>query len=601
MKKIVLYSLVVLLLVFGIFAYKLIWGKPFNIDHYFDRYLISTVLSEPEILTLLGMVDNTMFDFHSHKLTDASPQHTYDGLERDKRYHQLLHSYNRERLSGQKSISYDMIEWILDSRLESEPWLFHDYPMNQTFGVQTSTIDVLTINHQIIGKKSAENYVKRMQAIETKFDQVRESVLYRADRGVIPPQFVIDHVLREMKDFNAISANENPLYENLETALAKLDDISESDKNSLITDALSAIENEVANGFQSLIDTFETLHPRAGNDVGVWALPDGEAYYRFLTRMHTTLTLSPEEIHETGLLEVERIKQEMFDLFDEIGISGETVSARFTMLDEDSTMYYPVTVDVHEQIVADYTAQVELLYEKTAPLFNRTPKTGMEVKRVPEYMQETAPFAYYNIPAMDGSRPGIFFINLRDVNDITKYGMMTLSAHEAVPGHHFQLALAQEIEGVPVIRKIYPFTAYVEGWALYTEWLLDEIGMYENDPHGNLGRLQAEMFRAVRLVVDTGIHQKRWTRDEAINYMYENTGITMGDVVNEIERYIVMPGQALAYKIGMQHIQDLRAKAENSIGDRFNVAEFHDVILMNGALPLEVLTAVVENWIEEQR
>ncbi|MCC5926808.1 MAG: DUF885 domain-containing protein [Bacteroidetes bacterium] len=599
MKKIILYSLAVLLLAFGIWGYKLVWGKPFNIDHFFDRYLIGAVIAEPEILTLLGAVDNTILDFHSHKLTDASPQHTYKGLERNRNYLETLNSYNRERLSGQKAITYDMVEWLLESNAEGERWAFHDFPVNQTFGIQSRLPDFMTTNHQIIDKKSAENYIKRLLAFESKFDQVRESVNYRAERGVIPPRFVIDHVLREMNEFMNQPAEENPLYKNFETALAGLDDISEDKKSRLLLDALSAINNEVKTGYGFLIETFEQLQPLAGDDVGAWSLPDGEEYYRYLTRMHTTLPLTPEEIHQTGLKEVERIKAEMFALFDEIGISGETVGVRFALLDEDPDMFYSDTTGVHDQIIADYMEQITFLYEKTAPLFKRTPKAEVEVRRVPEYSQETAPFAYYNIPAMDGSRPGIFFINLRDINEISKYGMMTLSAHEAVPGHHFQLALAQEIEGVPIIRQIYPFTAYVEGWALYTEWLLDEIGVYENDPYGNLGRLQAEMFRAARLVVDTGIHMQRWTRDVAIDYMYENTGMPMGEVVSEIERYIVMPGQALAYKVGMLHIQNLRTEAESKLGDSFDVAEFHDMILMNGSLPLEVLTGVAESWIAE--
>jgi len=600
-KKIILYVLAILLFALGIFSYKLIWGKPFHINHFFDRYLIGAAISEPEILTVVGVIDNTFLDFHSNKLSDASPEHTYKGIERDKQYQNTLRRYNRDRLSGQKAITYDMVDWLLETNIEGEPWMFHNYPVNQTFGIQSMLPNFMATNHQILDKNSAENYIKRLRAFETKFDQVRESVNYRTERGVIPPQFVIDHVLSEMNEFISHPVNENPLFENLEIALNELDNISEDEKRSLLEDAFSAIENEVTVGYGYLIGTFQELHPKAGQNVGVWALPDGEEYYRYLTRMHTTLSLSPEEVHQTGLEEVERIKNEMFGLFDEIGISGVTVAERFAVLDDDSDMFYPDTAGVHEQIIADYSEQVNFLYDKTAPLFKRTPKADVEVRRVPEYSQDTAPFAYYNIPAMDGSRPGIFFINLRNIEEITKYGMMTLSAHEGVPGHHFQLALAQEIEGVPMIRKLYPFTAYAEGWALYTEWLLDEIDVYENDAYGNLGRLQAEMFRAVRLVVDTGIHNQRWTREEAIDYMYENTGMPMGDVVSEIERYIVMPGQALAYKVGMMHIQDLRSKAESELGDAFDVAEFHDVVLMNGSLPLEILSDVVESWIGEKR
>ncbi len=599
MKKIILYSLAVLLLAGGIWGYKLIWGKPLNIDHFFERYLIGAALSEPEILTMVGIVDNTMLDFHSHKLSDASPAHTYAMLERDEEYLEMLRRYNRDNLSGQKAVSYDMVEWLLKSNIEGGKWAFHDYPVNQTLGVQSALPSFMTTHHQIKDKNSAENYIHRLRAFQEKFEQLRESVLYRADRGVIPPAFVIDHVLKEMNEFIAQPAEENPLFDNFKTNLEELDTLSETERDQLLDDALSAVQNEVTNGYQALIDKFSELHTSAPENVGAWTLPDGDEYYRHLTRMHTTLPLTPEEVHQTGLREVERIKNEMFVLFDEIDISGESVAERFTALDEKPGMFYPDSAGVHDQIIADYTEMIDYLYEETKPLFKRTPKADVEVRRVPEYSETTAPFAYYSIPAMDGSRPGIFFINLRSIDEISKYGMMTLAAHEGVPGHHFQLALAQEIENVPTIRKLYPFTAYAEGWALYTEWVIEEIGFYEDDPYGNLGRLQAEMFRAVRLVVDTGIHLKRWTRDEAIDYMYEHTGMAMGDVVAEIERYIVMPGQALAYKIGMMHIQELRQKAEAELGNQFDIAEFHDIILMNGSLPMEIVSAVVDNYIEE--
>jgi len=600
-KKIILSVILVVLIAFSIWSYKLIWGKPFNIDHFFERYLITTVMAEPEILTLVGLVDNTFLDFHSHKLTDASPAHSYRSMEREKKNLATLRSYNREKLSGQKAVTYDMVEWLLETNTEGEQWMFHNYPVNQTFGVQSELPSFMTTNHQILDLKSAQNYNIRLQAFEPKLDQVRESVVYRAERGIIPPRFVVDHVLKEMRALIAQPTEENPLFGYLNSRLEELDNLTEQEKTVLLADARIAIENEVAAGYGYLIETFEELKPRAGEEAGAWALPDGDAYYRYMTRLHTTLPLSPEEIHATGLQEVERIQHEMMELFDELDISGDTVADRFAILDNDPAMFYPDSAGVYDQIIADYTGMVDYLYKKTAPLFKRTPKAGMEVRRVPEHAEATAPFAYYNIPAMDGSRPGVFFINLRSLDEITKYGMMTLSAHEGVPGHHFQIALAQEIENVPTIRTIYPFTAYAEGWALYTEWLIDEVGVYADDPHGNLGRLQAEMFRAVRLVVDTGIHSKRWSRQQAIDYMYENTGMPMGDIVSEIERYIVMPGQALAYKVGMMHIQELRFRAESELGSGFDIAEFHDVVLMNGSLPLNLLTEVVENWIKSEQ
>ncbi len=597
-KKVFLYLLLLLILAGAIWGYKLVWGKPLNPDHFFERYMIGAALSEPEILTMLGIVDNTWLDFHSHKLTDASPEHTLRGLERNKDYLRTLRRYNRDNLTHQQKITYDTLEWLLETSIEKEPWLFHDFPVNQRLGIQSGYPSFMTSQHQIIDISSAENYIKRLIAAEEKFAQVNESVLHRAELGVIPPRFVFDHVIKEISDFIGQPVEENPLFENLETELDYLEDINTEERQRLLGKAFEAIENEVTNGYKMLIETFDNLYERAGEDVGAWSLPDGDNYYRYLTRMHTTMDISPEDVHSIGMAEVERIQRDMFYLFDELGISGDSIAERFAKLDEDPDLFYAYAENVYDEIIADYTSMIELLYEGSAPLFHRTPQAGVEVQRVPEYMQETAPFAYYNIPAMDGSRPGVFYINLRDINEIPKYGMMSLTAHEAVPGHHFQLALAQEIEGLPMLRKIYPHTAYVEGWALYAEWVISETGFYEDDPLGDLGRLQMEIFRAARLVVDTGIHVYRWNREEAAEYLHRKTGLPMGDVISEVERYVVMPGQALSYKMGMNHIQDLRFKAEDELGDLFDIRDFHEVVLMNGQLPMDILTQVVDHYIE---
>jgi len=601
MKRVILYILLFFLIIGAWFSYTLISGKPLFINHFFERTLIEMALDEPEILTLLGVIDNTKLDFHSHKLTDASPEKTRKVFERTQKNLQTLQRYNRDKLTGQKAITYDMMEWMFTLQVDGEPWLYHDFPVNQMAGVQGSLPAFMDTYHQLVDKQSALNYISRVEAFKTKFEQVTESVEYRAEKGILPPRFVFDHVIKEMQSFIADAPIENSLYTSFSTRIDSVESISETRKEELKAAVADRIETHVYPGYQTLIASMEKLREDSSTNAGAWTLPDGEAFYHHALKTHTTLEMEPDEIHQIGLAEVERIRDEMFVLFDEIGIENGTVAERFAELDSYPDMFYPDEESSNERIIADYSAQVERLYEETAPLFNRLPAADIEVRRVPELTQATAPFAYYSIPALDGSRPGIFYINLRSIDEIPKYGMMTLSAHEGVPGHHFQLALQQEIEGVPTIRRIYPFTAYAEGWALYAEWLVSEAGMYEDDPFGDLGRLQAEMFRAVRLVVDTGIHHKRWTREEAIDYMIANTGMPAGDVTSEIERYIVLPGQACAYKIGMLHIQNLRERAEKELGDQFDVAKFHEAILMNGSLPLEVLTGVVDSFIENQK
>lgn len=601
MKKYILYGLGAALLVFGIWSYKLIWGKPANFDHFAERYLISMVRYEPEILTLVGAINNTALDFHSDKLTDASPAHFYRNNEKNRRYYRTLTRYNRDKLTDQQQVTYDMLEWLLSKSIEGETWQFHNFPVNQTAGVQSDFPSFMDTYHDVINLKSAQNYIARLEAVYKKFEQVRETVLLSAEKGVYPPRFTIEFVLREMNDFIETPHQDNLIYTSFVKKIDEIEDMDDVRKEDFKNKVLTAIDEKVYPAYGLLIETFEELHKSAREESGAWTLPDGDAYYRYMTRYHTSLNIEPEEVHEIGLAEVARISEEMFELFDKIGIRGRTITDRFQQLDARPGTFYPDVPESYDAIIDEYMRLTALLYEGTAPLFNRLPKADVEVRRVPIHSQESAPFAYYSIPALDGSRPGIFFINLRNLDEVTSYGMMTLTAHEAVPGHHFQLALAQEIEGVPTIRRLYPFTSYAEGWALYSERLVAEIGMYDEDPESDLGRLQAEMFRAVRLVVDTGIHLFRWTRQEAVDYMYENTGMPMTDIISEIDRYVVWPGQALAYKIGMMHIQELRSKAETELGDAFDIAEFHDVVLMNGSLPLEVLTGRIEEYIRQKK
>ena len=311
--------------------------------------------------------------------------------------------------------------------------------------------------------------------------------------------------------------------------------------------------------------------------------------------------MKADEIHRIGLAEVDRIQSEMLTIFAAEGYDPELgVKALFDELAKEERFYYPDTDEGREQILKDYAKIIEEIETGMAQAFNIKPKASIEVKRVPEFSEKTAPGAYYNQPSQDGSRPGIFYANLYDIKATPKYGMRTLAYHEGVPGHHFQIAIQTELEGIPEFRKQAGFTSYSEGWGLYAERLAWEMG-FQTEPYDNLGRLQAELFRAVRLVVDTGIHAKRWTREEAIEYMLANTGIAESDVVSEIERYIVSPGQATAYKVGMMELLRLRDEAKNALGDKFDVRDFHDTVLQNGALPLTALRELVMKYIAEKQ
>ena len=349
-----------------------------------------------------------------------------------------------------------------------------------------------------------------------------------------------------------------------------------------------------------MIAYYEKLLPKTKGNHGVWALPDGAAFYAWSVKQHTTTDMTPDQVHALGVSEVARIEAEMDAILRAEGLAEGTVGARVKQLGQRPEQLYPDSDAGRTQILADYQAIIDEIDRGLTPYFDVRPKGGVKVERVPVFREKTAPGAYYNPPAFDGSRPGIFYANLRNVAEIQKFGMRTLAYHEAIPGHHFQTSIQQELTGVPTFRKVLPFTAFSEGWALYAERLAWEIG-YQKQPLDNLGRLQAEMFRAVRLVVDTGMHHKRWTREQAIEYMTAKTGMPETDVVAEIERYLVMPGQALAYKVGMNKILSLREQAKAQLGEKFDLKRFHNLVLTGGDMPLTLLEQRVDAWIAQEK
>jgi uncharacterized protein (DUF885 family) len=405
-----------------------------------------------------------------------------------------------------------------------------------------------------------------------------------------------------MTEFIGKPASENILATSFKTRAAKIDKLSDTDRTDFQARVESAITDKVYPAYQKLIDYFREILPKTTTDDGVWKLPDGDAFYAYKLHENTTTTLKPDEVHELGLREVARIEGEMRTILDANGFAAQPIGEAMDKLAKDPRFIYSNDDKGRAAALARYTELIRQATERSSKeLFLTSPHAKIEVRRVPEFKEATAPGAYYDIAAMDGSRPGIFFANLRDMNEVPKWSMPTLAYHEGVPGHHWQLSTAEELKGVPQFRKVLPFTAYAEGWALYCEWLAKQVGWYDDDPFGDLGRLRDELFRAVRLVVDTGIHAKHWTREQAIGYMREKTGMGEKEVKSEIERYIVAPGQACAYKIGMLKIQELRARAQKELGEKFDQREFHDVVLKNGALPLEILEEQVNDYIQRKK
>lgn len=578
-----------------------LWG-PLPIHPTIERQTVSQILDSPELMTQLGFIDGTLLDFHSGKLDKIK-------LEDQEKNRKDLAAYIKEikgftGLTGQQALSQQVMLEFYETQLAQLdfPWVVPGgglYPVDQLFSAPVSLPQFLTNAHVVKDVKSAERYISRLQAVSTKFVQLGDSVRAQARAGVVPPDFVVDKSLVVIDNFTREAVADNPLVTTFKTRLEKAG-VAEGERTRLIAEATQAVERDVYPAYQNLAKLLrEEIRPKATSDAGVWRLPDGARYYKIALRSNTTVDIEPDVIHEIGLSEVARISGEMDTLLQSLGHHDGTVGERIRALDKDPAQHYPPGRDSYDQELADLKRMTDTIMAKAPQWFNKLPKQPLDIQAVPEYAEATAPGGYYNGPALDGSRPGIFFINLGEKSRAPKFSLPTLVYHEAVPGHHFQIALAQTIEDVPTFRKVYPFTSYAEGWALYAERLAKEMGMYENDPYGDLGRLRDELFRAVRLVVDTGIHAKRWTREQAITYMRDTTGMNESAVTIEIDRYIVLPGQACAYKLGQLKILDLRDKAKAALGDRFDIKGFHDVVLGSGGLPLTVLEAQVDAWVKQ--
>ena len=584
-----------------IFLVNLIWFRPWSLNLFYEKTFIAFALENPELLSSIGIAEKFGYRAHNAHLSDASVAQVRKEQARARENLADLQRYDFAGQTPSQQLSTRILTWYLQNAVEGEKFAFHNYPVNQLFGVQSSLPDFMANQHRIPDRKGAEHYLSRLGEWGRQFDQVIAGLKYREERKITPPRFVVQRVLKEMRGFIAKPATENVLYTSFAKKLEPLTDVSADEKTALKVRVTAAITGQVYPAYQRLIDYFAALEPTTSTDDGVWKLPDGDAFYAQQLHTYTTTRLTPQQVHDLGVSEVARIEAEMRAILDAQGHTGGTPAEWLLKLQKEDRFLFPNTDDGRKAALAEYTRLIDESLERSKQFFGLLPKAKIEVRRVPEFKEATAPAAYYQSAALDGSRPGVFYANLRDLREVAKFGMKTLAYHEGVPGHHFQIAIAQELKGLPTFRSLVPFTAYVEGWALYTEWFTKEMGLYANDPYGDLGRLQAEMFRAVRLVVDTGIHAKHWTREQAIAYMVGKTGMAESGVVSEIERYIVNPGQACAYKVGMLKIRELRARAQQALGPKFDNKKFHDVVLGNGALPLEILEQLVDEWIAKSK
>ena len=570
-----------------------------RLAEFFDQIFERDVSQSPEFQSYLGRKteDYGRWDDYTDAFAIARNLRAEEDLER-------LHAgFDYAALSEASKMSYRIFEYNQQRDLRNFEWRHHVYAVSQMDDISSNLPTFLQNIHKIDTPEDAEDYISRLAGVQTVMQQVVEQLRLGEAIGVIPPMMVYPKVLPGAQNM-LLGA---PFEETAEDGVLLADfrskvellEIDAEEKEILLNDAANALSGPFRNGYQIMIAELERLQAIADNNHGIWNLPDGAEFYANRVQNWTTVIKPIEEIHLLGLAEVERIRTEMQQIMLEVGFEGD-LAEFFEYVRNNPENYYPNTEEGRQEYIREATALIEGIYDIADDYFNVLPKAPLEVRRVEPWRENASSTAFYNRPSPDGSRPGIYYINQKNMNAVQKHIMNSLAYHEGAPGHHFQIAIQQELQGIPQFRLFGGYSAYSEGWALYSERLAWEAGLYQGLPMRNFGRLAEEMKRAVRLVVDTGMHAKQWSREQSIEYMTANTPMAPADIERQIERYFVFPGQALSYKIGMLTILELRQRAEQQLGEAYDIREFHDAVLKNGAVPMEILEQVVDDYIKSK-
>lgn len=551
----------------------------------------------PTFATSLGL-DTGELAFLRAQLGDASRERLARDREKAVARHRQLTQFGRAGLSEAGQLSYDIAMFRQALNVEGTRYHYGNfggrpapYVVSQLGGAYYSVPDFLDTQHPVRTREDADAYLSRLEAYARNIGQETERVQHDASVGVIPPEFILDKAISNLERLRAAPAAQSTLVRSIarRAAAANLGGDYEARAAQLVSGPIAAaLEGQLA--------ALRTIRRRATRDAGVWKLPAGESYYQYALKANNTTEMTGDEVHQMGLEQVRELHAQLDTLLRGQGYTQGSVGDRINALNREERFLWPNTDAGRAELLASLNRQIAEITPLLPRVFNTLPRAALEIRRVPVEIEQGAPGGYYQGAPLDNSRPGIYYINLKDTHEWPKLGLPTLTWHEGVPGHHFQISIAREAGELPIYRRTGGFSAYSEGWALYAERVADELGVYEDDPFGKIGYLQSYLFRATRLVVDSGLHAKRWTREQAIRWMIDNAAEPEGSAVREIERYIVWPGQATAYKIGQTVIANLRAEAERRMGSRFDIKAFHDVVLLGGAMPLTVLERRVRAW-----
>ncbi len=564
---------------------------------FLDNAFEAQVARSPESLTGLGRKEQ--YD----KLDNYTEAYRKEGLALEQRQLAELHAqFDPARLSPAGRVSYLLFEDDVKRTLANDRWRWHRFAAS-TNGSPAGELPVFLINqHDVDSVADAKAYIARLKEIERVMSEISANMRHQAELGIVPSAFNFAPVRADARRVLAgapfVDGKDTPLFADVKEKFGALK-IPQAEKDALIAEARDALDGPVRRGYSTFLSTWDALEKQAQGNRGAWALPDGGAYYANRLANSTTTDMTAAQIHQVGLDQVARIHGEMSRIQAQLGFKG-TLPEFFKQLKTDPRFKYPNTEAGRQQYLADAKRYVAGVMDKAPQYFRRLPKAPLEVRAVEIWRQDTAAVAFYNSPSEDGTRPGIFYVNLADMNQVLKPQIEAITYHEAAPGHHFQIALQQELTGLPKFRKFGGYGAYTEGWGLYAEGFGKEMGFY-TDPVSEFGMLSTQLWRAIRMVVDTGIHDKRWTREQAIQYFLANGLLSERDATKEVERYFNNPGQATSYMVGQMKILELRAKAKAALGHKFDIRDFHAAVLENGSLPLGVLEQQVDDYIARTR
>ncbi|MBD3818545.1 MAG: DUF885 family protein [Brevundimonas diminuta] len=561
-----------------------------------DRIAQEMLLTDPESLTMLGMDRGEHADAR-FKLSDRSQAKVEADKVKFVAAMKDMAAIDRNALPAKEQIYHDSLTFFGETVMEGYAFPYgggmypSPYTVSQLGGSYQQIPDFLDSQHRIEAADDAEAYLSRLSDFARSLDDERERMRIDYAAGAVPPDFVIDRTLTQMGAITGTAVADSVMSQSIARRTAE-----KNIPGDWAARAQTVLTREVYPAIQRQADALKAVRAGATHDGGVWRLPDGEAYYRYGLKNYTTSSMTPDEVHQMGLDQVAEISARADGLLKAQGLTQGTVGQRIAALGKDPRFVYPNTDEAKEELLKELNVQMAAMQARMPDYFGRLPKSPCDIRRVPKAIEAGAPGGYYMAPALDGSRPGAYYINLRDTAEWPKWTLPTLTYHEAVPGHHFQIALQMEQPDTPLLMKVMGFSAYSEGWGLYSEQLADEIGAYENDPFGQIGYLQSLMFRAARLVVDSGLHHKRWSREQGIRYMVDTLGDQESSIATEVERYCVWPGQASSYKVGHTTWVRLREDAKKRLGSRFDIKGFHDTGLNLGGVPLTVLERTMNAW-----